>query len=76
MGRGVVNQVVNHVTGMRMSAIYAPRLEQAAEAYAYATPAAAVVARTQAELDAAWNGTRPSSPTIRSCCAGRRISTP
>ena len=54
MGRGVVNQVVNHVTGMRMSAIYARRLEQAAEAYAYATPGLQpVVARTQAELDAA-----------------------
>jgi hypothetical protein len=54
MGRGVANQVVNHVTGMRMSAIYARRLEQAAEAYAYATPGLQpVVARTQAELDAA-----------------------
>ena len=54
MGRGVVNQVVNHVTGMRMSAIYARRLEQAAEAYAYATPGLQpVVACTQAELDAA-----------------------
>ena len=54
MGRGVVNQVVNHVPGMRMSAIYARRLEQAADAYAYATPGVQpVVARTQAELDAA-----------------------
>ena len=54
MGRGVVNQVVNHVPGMRMSAIYARRLEQAADAYVYATPGVQpVVARTQAELDAA-----------------------
>ena len=36
MGRGVVNQIVNHVPGMRMSAIYARRPEQAVDAYAYA----------------------------------------
>lgn len=54
MGRGVVNQVVNYVTGMRMSAIYARRPEQAADAYAYATPGMRPeIARTQAEFDAA-----------------------
>jgi len=54
MGRGVANQVVNHVPGMRLSAVYARRVDQAIAAFAYATPECQpVVARTQEALDRA-----------------------
>jgi predicted homoserine dehydrogenase-like protein len=54
MGRGVVNQVVNHVPGMRLSAIYARRVEQGVAAYAYATPGVEpAVVSTQDALDRA-----------------------
>jgi predicted homoserine dehydrogenase-like protein len=60
MGRGVANQVVNHVPGMRMSAIYARRVEQALSAYTYATPGCEpVVASTQEALDRAIEQGRP-----------------
>jgi predicted homoserine dehydrogenase-like protein len=36
MGRGVANQILNYVPGMRLSAVYARRIAQAQEAYAYA----------------------------------------
>lgn len=51
MGRGVVNQIVNHVPGMRMAAIYARRPEQGVEAYTYAGVAGSQVVETQAALD-------------------------
>jgi predicted homoserine dehydrogenase-like protein len=60
MGRGVANQVVNHVTGMRLSAVYARRVEQAVEAYAYATPECRpVVVHTQQALDREIEAGRP-----------------
>jgi predicted homoserine dehydrogenase-like protein len=60
MGRGVANQVVNHLAGMRLSAIYARRVAQAVDAYAYATPGCTpVVADSQATLDAAIEAGRP-----------------
>ncbi len=60
MGRGVANQVVNHVTGMRLSAVYARRVEQAVEAYAYATPGCMpAVVHTQEALDRAIEAGRP-----------------
>ena len=77
MGRGVANQVVNHVTGMRLSAVYARRVDQGVEAYTYATPGcepAVGAARrrrwiARSRPDGRW------SPTIRSCCAVRLTST-
>jgi predicted homoserine dehydrogenase-like protein len=60
MGRGVANQVINHGTGMRISAIYARRVSQAVEAYAYATPGCEpVVADTQQALDRAIEAGTP-----------------
>ena len=60
MGRGVANQVVNHVPGMRLSAIYARRLDQAVAAYAYATPGCEpLVASSQDALDRAIEAGRP-----------------
>jgi predicted homoserine dehydrogenase-like protein len=60
MGRGVANQVVNHVPGMRLSAVYARRVEQGVAAYTYATPGCEpVVAATQDALDAAIAAGRP-----------------
>lgn len=54
MGRGVANQVVNHVPGMRLSAVYARRVEQGVAAYTNATPGCQpVVASTQDALDRA-----------------------
>ena len=76
MGRGVANQVVNHVTGMRLSAVYARRVEQAVEAYTYATPGCEPVVAARRTRSTARS--RPDgrwSPTIRSCCAVRRTST-
>lgn len=60
MGRGVANQVVNHVPGMRLSAVYARRVEQAVSAYTYATPdCQPVVASTQEALDRALVAGQP-----------------
>jgi predicted homoserine dehydrogenase-like protein len=52
MGRGIVNQVQQRQRGIRMAAVYARRIEQAVEAFAYAGGAAAPVrAATQADVD-------------------------
>ncbi len=61
MGRGVANQIINHVPGMRMSAVYARRIDQAADAYAYSGAAGVPVAivETQAALDAAIEAGNP-----------------
>lgn len=60
MGRGVANQIINHVTGMRMSSIYARRVDQALDAYAYAsTQETPLVAETQTALDGALEQGRP-----------------
>jgi len=53
MGRGVANQIVNHVAGMRLSAVYARNVTQGLDAYGYATVGDARLVQTQAELDAA-----------------------
>ena len=36
MARGIANQIINSVPGMRLSAIYARRVEQAVSVYSYA----------------------------------------
>jgi len=60
MGRGVANQIINHVPGMRMSAVYARRIEQGVDAYTYAgVPDAPLVVETQAALDAAIEAGKP-----------------
>ncbi len=60
MGRGVANQIVNHVPGMQLSAIYARRLEQATDAYAYAGGQdPPLVVETQSALDAALEAGKP-----------------
>lgn len=54
MGRGVANQVMNRVPGMRLSAVYARRVEQGIAAYTYASPGCApLVVGTQEALDTA-----------------------
>lgn len=54
MGRGVANQIIGSVPGMRLTAVYARRLGQASDLFAYVDPAIAPVAvSTQAAFDAA-----------------------
>jgi predicted homoserine dehydrogenase-like protein len=53
MGRGVANQIINFVPGMRLSAIYARNIGQASEAYGYAGAAEASIVETQSAFDAA-----------------------
>ncbi len=57
MARGIANQIVNSVPGMRLAAVYARRLEQAAAVFAYAhpdlKPAAAADARAAEDAVAA-----------------------
>lgn len=60
MARGIANQIVNSTRGMRLSAIYARRIEQASGVFSYADPAIEpVAASTQAGVDAAIAAGRP-----------------
>ena len=60
MARGVVNQIVNSVPGMRVAAIYARRVEQGVAAFQYADAALdPAIARTQHDVDAAVATGRP-----------------
>ena len=60
MGRGVANQVINSVPGMRLSAIYARRIDQGLGVYAYSDPALQpVTVSTQEAFDAAVAAGRP-----------------
>lgn len=61
MARGVANQIINSVQGMRLSAIYARRIERAADVFRYADPASKPVSvDTQAGLDDAIAAGRPA----------------
>lgn len=53
MGRGLANQIVNSVRGMRMAAIYNRHPQKAFDAYRYAGIEDVVSAGTQASLDGA-----------------------
>jgi predicted homoserine dehydrogenase-like protein len=60
MGRAVVNQIINSVPGMRVSAIYARRVEQGIQAYRDAAPGSEpVVVSTQQEFDRSVGAGRP-----------------
>ena len=60
MARGVANQIINSVPGLRLSAIYARRVEQAAGVFTYADPALQpVTAATQSAFEAAVSAGRP-----------------
>jgi predicted homoserine dehydrogenase-like protein len=61
MARGVANQIVNSVPGMRLAAVYGRRLDAAAEVFAYAgSSLESVTAGTIDQLDAAIAGGRPA----------------
>jgi predicted homoserine dehydrogenase-like protein len=60
MARGIANQFINSVVGLRLSAIYARRLPQAVEVYTYADAAAPVAVSTQATFDDAIRSGRPA----------------
>ena len=51
MARGLANQIVNSVPGMRMSAIYNRRPQRAVDVFAYAGCERMVTASTQSDLD-------------------------
>ena len=60
MGRGVANQIINSVPGMRLSAIYARRIEQAVGVFSYSDPALQpVTVSTQDAFEAAVAAGRP-----------------
>jgi predicted homoserine dehydrogenase-like protein len=52
MGRGIVNQIWRRRQGIRVSAIYARRIGQAADAYAYADPS---IVPTRVDAQAAFD---------------------
>src|SRR5262245_57535576 len=60
MARGLTNQIVNSVKGMRLSAIYNRRLERATSAFKYANEAfEPVVAETQEAFEDALRKGKP-----------------
>ncbi len=60
MARGLTNQIVNSVPGMRVVAIYNRRVERASDCYKYAVERCEpLVAETQAQLDEAIRLQRP-----------------
>jgi predicted homoserine dehydrogenase-like protein len=60
MARGVMNQIINSVPGMRIAAVYNRRLEKAIGAYAYVDESFAPrIAGTQRELDQAIEQGQP-----------------
>jgi predicted homoserine dehydrogenase-like protein len=68
MARGVANQIINSIRGMRLCAIYARRVDEAAEVFRYADGALQpVAADTQRTFDGAITGGRPvvtDDPTL------------
>jgi predicted homoserine dehydrogenase-like protein len=60
MARGIANQIINSAVGMRLVAIYARRIDQAVQAYEYATPGVTpVIATNQSSLETAIAAGRP-----------------
>jgi predicted homoserine dehydrogenase-like protein len=60
MARGLTNQIVNSVPGMRVAAVYNRRVQRALDCYGYAIEGChPVEAGTQAQLDDAIRGQRP-----------------
>ncbi len=60
MARGLANQIVNSVPGMRLSAIFNRRVQRAIEAFTYVSEALVpVVAESQAAFDAALERGQP-----------------
>jgi predicted homoserine dehydrogenase-like protein len=52
MARGIANQIISHVRGVRLVAVYARRIQQAASVFAYVDPAIApAAAASQKALD-------------------------
>lgn len=51
MGRGIANQITNTTPGMRLVAIYARRLQQAVDTYAYAGAAAPLAVSSPRQLE-------------------------
>ncbi|MCX6653746.1 MAG: Gfo/Idh/MocA family oxidoreductase [Candidatus Bathyarchaeota archaeon] len=60
MARGLANQIVNSIHGMRLVAIYNRHLEKAFEAYRYAGVEDVTTTSTQAALDEAVRQKRPA----------------
>ena len=58
MARGLANQIVNSVPGMRLAAVYGRRLDRALDLCDYAGAAGTVVATTQAEVEDAIRADR------------------
>ena len=75
MARGVANQIINGVPGMRLSAIYGRRIDRAADVFRYAHPASeSVSVDTQTALDDAIAASQPvitDDPML--LCRSRRI---
>jgi len=59
MGRGLTNQIVNSVPGMRMVGVYNRHLEKAIHVYNYAGVTDAVAVRTQGEVEDAIRAGNP-----------------
>ncbi|MHC4941365.1 MAG: Gfo/Idh/MocA family oxidoreductase, partial [Planctomycetota bacterium] len=59
MGQGLTNQIVNSVPGMRMSAIYSRKMEQALHVYEYSGCENVMETAAQGELDEAVERGRP-----------------
>lgn len=59
MGQGLTNQIVNSVPGMRMSAVYSRKTEQAFHVYEYAGCEDVMETTSQGELDGAVEKGRP-----------------
>ena len=60
MARGLSNQIINSVPGMRVVAIYNRNIQRAVDAYTYVSDELQpVIAETQAELDNAINRKQP-----------------
>jgi predicted homoserine dehydrogenase-like protein len=59
MGRGLTNQIVNSVPGMRMVAAYNRHVQRAVDMFAYAGLDGAVVASTQRDLEDAIRAGKP-----------------
>jgi predicted homoserine dehydrogenase-like protein len=75
MGRGIANQIINTTPGMRLVAIYARRLQQAADTFAYAgvSPAPIAVSSQGALEEAIAAGTPAISDDPMLLCRSRQI---
>lgn len=74
LGTGIVHQIMRHVPGMTVAALFNRHIEKAQRAFAQAGVDCAIPVRSLAELEKTSSAASPPIPTTRLFSVGRRES--